>query len=156
MAFNMDNLELRKNGFIYEATEATSEAMADLPKNRTMLLAQLTDKAPTKPELMYELETMDDVFEHFKPEVKVEFNNEEGASVNETLAFENLGDFGKKSLIKKSGFLNSVNQKQADHRSFSKQIQNNKVLQKVLSDPSKKAAYITLLKSILSDLEENG
>jgi predicted component of type VI protein secretion system len=154
--FNLDNLELKKNGFIYEATEATSESMADLPKNRTLLMAELTGKPPAKPELTYELETMDDVFNHFKPECKVEFNNEEGASVNEKLEFNNVGDFGKKALTNQSEFLGSTDQKRADHQSFSKQLQNNKVLQKVLSDSSKKAAYIALLKTLLQDLEENG
>ncbi len=155
-AFNLDNLELKKNGFIYEASEPTSEAMADLPKNRTILLAQLSDKAPTKPELNYDLETMEAVFDHFKPECKVEFINEEGASANETLSFKNVGDFGKKALINQSEFLKTLDQKRADHQSFGKQLQNNKVLQKVMSDPGKKAAYITLLKSMLQDLEENG
>lgn len=156
MAFNMDNLELKKNGFIYEATEPTSAAMADLPKNRTMLLAELSEKPPTKPEVVYDLETMEAVFDYFKPQTKVEFTNEEGASVNEKLEFKNVGDFGKKSLINQSEFLRSTEQKKVDYKSFARQIQNNRVLQKALSDSKMKETYITLLKSMLQDLEENG
>ena len=49
MANLTDKFELKQNGFIYEATEPTSAAMAMLPQNRTLLVAELTDTPPAKP-----------------------------------------------------------------------------------------------------------
>ena len=151
-----DNLDLKKMGFIYEATEPTSDSMAMLPMNRTMFVAELTNQAPTKPQLTYDLETPEAVFEHFKPNVKVEFQDEAGASVNEVLEFKSVGDFGKKSLTEKSGFLSVLDDKQKEHQSFARKLQSNKVLQKILSDPTKKTAYITMLQALIQELEETG
>lgn len=147
---------MRKMGFIYETVEPSSEAMADIPKNRTIMAADLTDKPATKPEMVYELETIDDVFEHFKPSAKIEFNDAEGASINEELSFNNLGDFSAKAMINQSGFLKRLDDQNTNYGSFAKRLQNNTVLQKVLNDPDKKAAYVTVLRAMLQELENNG
>lgn len=151
-----DNFEMKQNGFIYEQTEPTSAAMAMLPQNRTMLVAELTDTPPAKPQLTYELETVEAVFEHFNPNVKVEFSDEAGASINEKLEFKNVGDFGKKALIEKSELLSTLDDKQKEHLSFSRKLQSNKVLQKILSDPAKKTAYVTMLQALIQELEDEG
>lgn len=150
------NKELRKNGFIYETVDAANEAMADIPKNRTILAADLTDKPATKPEMTYELETIEDVFENFQPTVKMEFNDAEGGSINEELAFTNLGDFGTKALLDQSDFLRKTDLQKRNYATFGTRLQNNKVLQRVLSDPEKKEEYLTILRSMLSELENNG
>lgn len=149
----MDNVELKKQGFIIEARDEASASMAAIPNNRTMLVAQLTDRPPARPELAYELETMNDVFNHYQPEKKIEFQNEEGASVNETVEFRNLGHFTKKSFIERSEFLSGLNQKQKDHQTFARRLQTNRTLQAVLNDPEKREAYLTVLKSLIQELE---
>ncbi|PPK88773.1 type VI secretion system (T6SS) VipA/Hcp2 family protein [Neolewinella xylanilytica] len=154
MADFTSNQDLRKNGFIYETVDAANEAMADIPKNRTILTADLTDKPATRPEMTYELETIEDVFEHFQPSVKMEFNDAEGASINEELHFTNLGDFGEKALLRQSEFLGKTSQQRANYSTFATRLQNNKVLQRVLSDPEKKEAYLTVLRSMLQELED--
>lgn len=154
MADFTTNQDLRKNGFIYETVDAANEAMADIPKNRTILTADLTDKPATRPEMTYELETIEDVFEHFQPSVKMEFNDAEGASINEELHFANLGDFGDKALLRQSEFLGKTSQQRANYSTFATRLQNNKVLQRVLSDPDKKEAYLTVLRSMLQELED--
>ncbi|WP_116106525.1 type VI secretion system contractile sheath small subunit [Lewinella sp. IMCC34191] len=154
MADFTSNQDLRKNGFIYETVDAANEAMADIPKNRTILTADLTDKPATRPEMTYELETIEDVFEHFQPNVKMEFSDAEGASINEELHFTNLGDFGDKALLRQSEFLGKISQQRANYSTFATRLQNNKVLQRVLSDPDKKEAYLTVLRSMLQELED--
>ncbi|MEM9258524.1 MAG: type VI secretion system contractile sheath small subunit [Bacteroidota bacterium] len=156
MAGFTDNKELRKNGFIYETVEATSEAMADIPKNRTILAADLTDKPAIKPELTYELETVEDVFEHYQPSVKMEFNDAEGGSINEDLHFTNLGDFGKKALVNQSDFLRKMDAQKSNYATFATRLQNNKVLQRVLGNAETKEEYITVLRAMLQELENNG
>lgn len=156
MAGFSNDAQMRKMGFIYETVEAASEAMADIPKNRTILTADLTDKPAVRPEMVYELETVEDVFNHFQPEVKVEFNDAEGASVNEQLSFRNVGDFGKDAMTRQSPFLSKLEAQRSNYASFAKRIRNNKVLQRVLSDPEKKEAYLTVLRGLIQELENNG
>ena len=148
-----DNLDLKRQGFIIEARDKAEASLAAIPERRTLVLAQLTDRPAAKPEMVYELEKMDDVFNHYKPEKKIEYQNEEGASINETIEFRNLSHFTKKSFIQRSNFLAGLSQKQKDHQTFAKRLQSNRTLQAVLNDPEKKAAYITILKSLIQELD---
>ena len=147
---------LRKQGFIYETVESSNEAMEGVPKNRTLLAADLTDQPATQPQFNYECETIDDVFENYKPAVKMEFEDAEGGSVNEELHFDAIGDFSVKSMTKQSKYLRALEAQQRNYGTFAKRLQNNKVLQRVLSDPESKEAYVTMLRSMLHDLENNG
>lgn len=146
----------RKLGFIYETVESSQEAMDGVPKNRTLLAADLTDLPATRPEFNYECETVDDVFENYKPSVKMEFTDAAGGAVNEELHFNNLADFSKKAITQQSDFLRALEAQQKNYGTFAKRLQNNKVLQRVLTNPETKEAYITMLRSMLQDLENNG
>jgi hypothetical protein len=143
-----------RNGFIIELTDATSESMSDIPKNRTILVLQLTKSAASKPEIAYSLETVEEVFRHFKPGCEVVFVNERGESIKETLRFKNLSDFGKKGIISQSPFLNQLAEAILSHQSFARKLGSNKTLQKLLADPTKKEAYLTALQILLDELEE--
>ena len=48
-----------------------NEAIADIPQNRTLIAQKLTADDPIKPELVEGLTTVEKVFEHFKPHVKM-------------------------------------------------------------------------------------
>ena len=50
-----------------------SEAFADIQQNRTLMIEKLTDNAPVKPQIVEGLTNVEAVFEHFKPNVDVEF-----------------------------------------------------------------------------------
>jgi hypothetical protein len=76
-----------------------SEAISDIPLNRTLLVQKLTTNTPLRAQIVKGLKTPEAVFEHFKPEVAVEFENADGAAVPEKLHFASLGDFGKKGII---------------------------------------------------------
>lgn len=39
-----------------------NEAIAEIPSNRTLLVQKLTDEAALQPEMVYGLETLEDVF----------------------------------------------------------------------------------------------
>lgn len=147
------DLNLKQQGFIVEMRDKAAPSIAKIPENRTLLMAQLTDKPPSKPEVVYEMETMEDVFKHFQPACKIEYQNEAGASMNENMEFRNLGDFTQKAFIERSSFLSDLDQKKSDHEIFSKRLQANRLLQTVLKDPEKKEAYLTILKSLIQELE---
>ena len=150
------NVELRKQGFILEATAPTSDAIADIPNGRSVLVADLTDAPASKPEIVYELETIEAVFAHFQPTCKVSFANEKGEPVNETLRFNHLGDFGTNGIIGQSRFMQELEARGKDYQAFARKLRSNKTLQNVLADPARKAAYLAILQIMLNELEETG
>ena len=57
--------------------QTASEGMAEIAQNRTMFVQKLTADDAVKPEAVYNLTSTEQVFEHFKPQVAVEFENAE-------------------------------------------------------------------------------
>ena len=66
------------------------EAIIAIPQNRTLVAQKLTVDAPIKPELVEGITSIEKAFEHFKPEVKVNFETVDGATKVEALNFKNL------------------------------------------------------------------
>lgn len=88
-----------------EVKTDASEAFTDIPQNRTLMAEKLTKDAPVKPEVIHGLQTVEQVFEHYKPTLNVDFEDEAGRAMKETLRFGNLGDFGTKGITAQSEFL---------------------------------------------------
>jgi len=84
------------------------EAFADIPQNRVLMAEKLTSNTPIKPEIVEGLTTVEEVFEHFKPKVEIDFETEEGSTKKETLQFKNLADFGIKGITAQSNYLNDL------------------------------------------------
>lgn len=91
-----------------EVKNDASEGFTDIPQNRTLVVEKLTDNDPVKPEIIGGLTSVEEVFEHFKPEKEVEFQNREGASAKETLRFAGVEDFGIKGITNQSSFLQGL------------------------------------------------
>ena len=131
-----------------------SEAVAAIPDNRTMLIEKLTSEEPINPEMASGLTTIEQVFEHFKPQIDVEFQNEEGQSVKETFNFKNVGDFSVKKMTENSAFLSETSRQKDFYEKLIKQLRSNKVLQRALENADTKAAFITALQELSAELEE--
>ncbi len=131
-------------------------AIAEIAKNRSMLVAKLTSDPAIKPEVVTGLTNPEDVFEHFKPNVEVAFEDQEGNEKKEQLKFKNLGDFGKKGIVNQSDFLKGLDGQQENNQKFIKQLKSNKILKAMLANPEAKAAYIETLKSLIEELESSG
>lgn len=130
-----------------------SESIAAIPENRTLLVEQLTSEEPVNPEVVTGLTNMEQVFEHYKPQIEVEFENADGQPVSETFHFGSVGDFDIKNMTKDSSFLSGLNTEKNFFESLTKQLRSNKVLQRVLENPEAKQAFITSLKGILEEME---
>ena len=144
--------EEKHHGFIIEETEAASEAMADLPKNRSLMIEQLSYDEPPTPELAYGLQTIDDVFDHYKPGTEVELEDDEGGSNKEKFEFRGLGDFGQKGLIEQSDLLKNQKSQKDDFLDIARKLQSNRVLQKVLANDDAKADFVDALKAMLDEI----
>ena len=130
------------------------EAILEFPQNRTLMVEKLTHEDPTRPEIVKGLKTVDDVFEHYKPKVKVEFQNEEGVPNKEELTFSNLGDFGVKGITAQSSFLKGLEVKKDEYQKIIKQLKTNKQLKKAIEDIESKQALVNAIYALLKELEE--
>ncbi|RNL55864.1 hypothetical protein [Pedobacter jejuensis] len=131
----------------------TSEAFADIAYNKTLFVQQLTNNEPIKPEKVEGLKTVDEVFAHYKPNVQVSFEKEDGSTVPETLQFRNMGDFSVKSVIKQSNYLSDINIEKEMSLNVIKQLKSNKTLKTTLDDQDTKAAFIGALRNFIDELE---
>src|SRR6478752_7648800 len=86
-----------------------SEGMAEISMNRSLFVQKLTADDPVRPEAVYDLKTVEEVFEHFKPAVEVEFEQEDGSNKSEEIRFNSVGDFKASSMVNQSPFLQDLN-----------------------------------------------
>lgn len=153
--------KLKKKNIMYnfgvggqEVKNDASEGMADIPMNRTLFVQKLTDDEPVKPKAVYDLTNIEQVFEHFKPEVKVDFETVDGTTKNEALRFGNVGDFGAKNITQQSSFLQDLNIQQEQYQKIVKQLKTNKLMKNVIENEELKAAFIDSLKVLIQELDE--
>ena len=130
-----------------------SEAIADIPFNRTLLVEKLTSDDPIHPEKVEGLTTIEDVFNHYKPSIDVGFEDEEGQDVNENFRFHSVADFLVKNMTQNSPFLSDLSAQQVFYEKVIKQLRSNKILQRALQNTDSKAAFIEALQSLLTELE---
>ncbi|MBO0359108.1 hypothetical protein J0X19_14200 [Hymenobacter sp. BT186] len=129
------------------------EAITDIPLNRTLLVQKLTADPPLRAQIVEGLRTPEAVFAHFKPEVEVEFEKENGTTVPETLRFESLGDFGKKGIINQSNFLQDLSTQADDLQKLLRQLKSNKILKSALDTPETKAAFLAAIQAMMEELD---
>lgn len=128
------------------------EAITQISSNRTLLVQQLTNK-PTKPEPVTGLKTVEEVFSHFKPTVKVDFETAEGKTVSEELKFNNVADFGKEGITSQSKFLLDVKTEQDTYHRISKQLRTNKILKSALSNPENRQAFLQAIQALMQEMD---
>jgi predicted component of type VI protein secretion system len=132
----------------------TSESFGEISPNKTLFIQKLTDNEPLRPEKVEGLKTVEEVFEHYKPNVSVELENQEGGTVNETLNFHSLGDFGVKNLVQQSSYLRKLNIERQMYLNIIKQLKTNKTLKSSLDNEETKAAFLNALKNFVQELEK--
>ena len=131
-----------------------SEAMAEIAFNKTLFVQKLTADEPIRPEVV-NLQTVDEVFAHYKPNVDVEFEKEDGSTVSENLKFNNVGSFSVKNVISESKYLKNVNLEHDSYLKIIKQLKTNKALKLVVENPETKDAFVNALKALAAELEES-
>lgn len=132
-----------------------NEAIVEIPQNRTLFAQKLTADDPVKPELVEGLNTVEKVFEHYKPEVKADFEDANGTVKMETLKFKNLGDFGTKGITAQSSFLSGLETEKDQYQKIVKQLRTNKILKAALADPDARKTLYDIINVLIKELEEN-
>lgn len=138
-----------------EVRQEAAEALQEIPQNRTLLIEKLTHNQPVKAEMIKGLKKIDDVFDHYQPNVEMEFSNKDGVQSKETLNFTNLGDFGRNGIINQSDFLKDLDTEKEQYVKIVKQLKTNKILKAALTNPEAKEALLTSIQTLISELESN-
>lgn len=136
-----------------EVKQDASEAIIEIPQNRTLIAQKLTADTPIRPELVEGLTTIESAFAHFKPESKVNFEDAEGATQVEELKFSNLGDFGTKGITSQSKFLTNLETEKDQYQKIMRQLKTNKILKAALDDPDAKNALLDTIQDLITELE---
>ncbi len=136
-----------------EVKQDANEAIIEIPQNRTLIAQKLTANAPVRPELVEGLTNIEKAFEHFEPEVKVNFEDAEGATQVEELKFKNLGDFGTKGITTQSKFLSNLETEKDQFQKIMKQLKTNKILKTALDDPDAKKALLESIHDLIAELD---
>ncbi|MDZ4822262.1 MAG: hypothetical protein SH856_02260 [Flavobacteriales bacterium] len=136
--------------------DGAGEAFAEIQLNRSIFIQQLTSEVQNTPEIVQGLDTVEAAFNHFKPNIEIEYEQEDGSASKENVSFSNLGDFGVKGITNKSKFLQDQNVKHEQYQKFMKNLKSSKPLQTLLANPEMKQAYITALQAMIMELEEAG
>ena len=153
---NKRSMSLREN-FISDAPdEETGGKVNAISQNKTLYIGQFTD-AVAEPELFEEATDIKAVFGKFKPQVNVEFRDENGDYVEETLSFKEMKDFevngGNGQLVSNSSFLLQVKNNIEANAKMKKQIEQNKRLRDILGNKQSKEELRNVLQSLLDELE---
>jgi predicted component of type VI protein secretion system len=132
-----------------------SEGMADIPMNRSLFVQKLTADDPIRPEAVYDLKTVEEVFEHFKPAVEVEFENQDGSSKSEEINFRSVADFKASNMVQQSPFLQGLNSEKEEYAKIMKQLKTNKLVKNVIENPEMKEAFMAALQNLIQELDNN-
>ena len=136
------------------APDPVGEGFVEISPNKTLFVQKLTYDDPIKPVIVEDLQKVEDVFAHFKPSCDVELDKEDGSTTKENFQFGGLGDFDVKSLTSQSAYLKELNLEYDAYLKIIKQLKSNKSLANVIQNADTKAAFVNLLKSLVSELEE--
>ena len=144
---------IRPGGNVDPNANQGYEKIEALPPSRTLYVSAFNNN----PEMqkVTGLESVEAVFEHFKPEVDVEFQDEEGAPVFETLSFGKMKDFTPDGMLSQSPFLKELSEKEYNFDRFYKNLKNNRQLQKAINDPATRAAYAAAIQTLIGELKES-
>ena len=138
-----------------EVKTDASEAFADIPQNRTLMAEKLTKDTPVKPEIVHGIQTVEQVFEHYKPEVAIDFEDADGTTKKEKKKKKNLGDFGVKGITEQSEFLKDNASQKEEYLKIIKQLKSNKILKSALSDADAKKALLDAIQGMVAELNNN-
>ena len=137
------------------APDPVGEGFVEISPNKTLFIQKLTYDDPIKPEIVEDLQTVEQVFEYFKPNCDVELDKEDGSTTKENFRFAGLGDFDTKNLTNQSPYLKNLSVENDAYLKIIKQLRSNKSLKNVIENPETKNAFINALKALASELEES-
>ena len=133
------------------------DGIIEFPQNRTLYVDQFTDEAPNTDEERegFKPKNMKEVFEHYQPSKEgIALETEDGGSVYENFVFRQIKDFEDDQLIEQSAQLSDKKAKIDAFNAIIRQLEKNKPLRNALKDAASRDNLITVLKSLLQEIEQ--
>ncbi len=127
-------------------------AIPNIPDNRTMFIQQFTDEPPSDVDFVDDCQTMPQAFDKFKPGKTINLENMDGVEEEVDLKFNSLMDFGRKGIVGQSDLMSQIESKRGLFESFMGKLTDEQ-LAILLANPEEKAAYISVLKELIGELE---
>lgn len=140
----------------WAAVRDVPPSLSPISLNKTLYVAKLSDDYSPTPEAVPGLESVEDVMEHFKPEVGVTLYDEEGAPNYETFQFRQMGDFSREGLVEQSEMMRGLDSKINDLRKMDMHLRSNKLLQNALLNPQAKQVVLEMLQQMIDEIEQAG
>ncbi len=137
------------------APDPVGEGFVEISPNKTLFIQKMTKEDPISPEIVQGLQTVEQVFDYFKPNCDVELDKEDGSTVKENFKFSGLGDFDIKNVTTRSEYLKNLNVENEAYLKTIKQLRTNKSLKNVIENPETRAAFISALNALVNELDEN-
>jgi hypothetical protein len=137
------------------APDPVGEGFVEISPNKTLFIQSLTNEPPISPVIVEGLQTVEQVFDYFKPSCDVELDKEDGSTKKENFKFSGLGDFDIKNLTLQSAYLKNLNLENDAYLRIIRQLKTNKSLKNVIENPETRNAFINALKALASELEES-
>lgn len=137
------------------APDPVGEGFVEISPNKTLFIQKLTSDDPVSPEIVQDLQTVEQVFDHFKPNCDVELDKEDGSTTKENFKFSGLSDFDIKSITIQSSYLKNLSVENDAYLRIIKQLKTNKSLRNVIENPATRNAFISALNALVAELEED-
>ncbi len=131
-------------------------SLSPISQNKTLYIAKLTDDLPMEAESVPDLESVQDVLDHYKPEVTAMLQNENGEPSSETFAFKRLGDFTPQGIVDQSPYLTELSSRMNDFQRINMHLRSNKMLQHALQNPQAKQTMLAMVQQMLDEIEKAG
>ncbi len=149
------NPELNMPG-AWAAVRDVPPSLSPVSLNKTLYVAKLSDEYSSRPKAIPELESVEEVLEHFKPEVDVMLTNEQGGAALQTFKFREMGDFAREGLVEQSKLMGDLNRKISDLQKIDMQLRSNKILQNALRNAEAKQVMLEMIQQMLDEIEQAG
>lgn len=129
-------------------------SLSPISMNKTLYVAKFTDELPMEPEAVPNLESVEDVMEHYKPEVTVMLEDEQGQQMAETFKFSRLGDFTPEGIVDQSPYLQELTDRMNDLQRINHQLRSNRMLQYALQNPQAKSTMLAMIQQMIDEIEQ--
>ncbi|HTG57393.1 MAG TPA: hypothetical protein VL943_14045, partial [Niabella sp.] len=107
-----------------------------------------------RPEVVHGLQTVEQVFNYYRPRLHFRFEDAAGFTRSEELRFMAVDDFSCSSITGQSRFLTHQLEKKKIYLKLAGQLKTNQPLRDVLADKNKRKAFEAMLKAVMEDLKK--
>jgi predicted component of type VI protein secretion system len=137
-----------------DANGNLSETLSLISANRTLIAKKMTGGEALKPEVVHGLQTVEQVFDHYKPAINFRFEDAAGFTRYEELKFKTLDDFSLSNIAGQSHFLTQQTAKKKFYLKLAAQLKTNQLLRDVLANADKRRVFEAMVKSMIKDIKK--